>query len=38
VIPTRELLQGLFEVKNCGCFFMRIVSLVSERPSHLSYR
>jgi hypothetical protein len=35
---TFTLQATLFEVKNCGCFFMRIVSLVSERPSHVSYR
>lgn len=35
---TQGLLRGLFEMKSCGCFCVRIVSLVSTRPSHLTYR
>jgi hypothetical protein len=38
VIPTQGLLRGFFEMKNCGCFFMRIVFLVLKRPSHLTFR
>jgi hypothetical protein len=34
-IPTLELLQGLFETADV--FVMRIVSLASERPSHLTF-
>ncbi len=30
VAPTLEPLHGLFEMKHCGCLFMRIVSLVSK--------
>jgi hypothetical protein len=37
-VPDPRLLRGLFEMKNCGCFFMCIVSLVSKRPSHPTYR
>jgi hypothetical protein len=32
------LLRGIFEMKYCGCFFIRIASLVSERPTHLTLR
>src|ERR1700752_3691686 len=37
VIPTLKRLRGLVEMMCCKCLFMRIVSLIFERPSHLSY-
>jgi hypothetical protein len=30
VFPAHSVLRELFEMKNCGCFFLRIVSLVSQ--------
>jgi hypothetical protein len=38
VVPALELLRGISAMRCCVCFFMRIVSLFSDRPSHLTFR